>query len=102
MTTLQPAADQYGLLKTPATSERGRPSVPRPSDVPLPIVPVNTCNSSAPAQPCAVLSTNQPLRVASRSTPSALPLAGVSMPPAYVLSPDAFGPACQVALLRVC
>src|ERR1051326_5238675 len=58
------------------------------------MLPSQTWTSSAPAQPSAVLSTNQPVTV--KPPVGTVELAeGRSMKPVYVLSPFAFGPCAQ-------
>src|SRR5260370_26288936 len=70
--------------------------LPRANNFPPPSIgPRKTCTSSAPAQPSAAVSTNQPLTVIGPNVEILAPLLGVSIAPRYVLSPCAPSPGCQ-------
>src|ERR1051326_7294471 len=93
---LQPDCVQNGFLSAPATSgrfwvNRAWPSGRPPDSMP----PRKISTSSAPAQPWAVRSTNQP-DICRTPDVSDAPADGVSMTPARVLpSPEAAGPGAQ-------
>src|SRR5437588_7600878 len=93
----QPDWAKNGLPIDAATSGRVCPNCACASGRPLSRVPRTTSTSSAPAQPWAVRSTNQP------DSPTLVPVrlafgVGESIAPAKVpLSPDAAGPAAQPA-----
>src|SRR6266545_3770839 len=96
----KPDAAQYGLPRAVATSGRFPPTTPLPSMVPpLPIWPRNNWTSSAPAQPWAVVSTNQPLTLIAPLVDRVAPVDGLSMKPVNVLlALAASGPGAQPEL----
>ena len=90
-TPLNPEGAADGLPSAAATSGRFCAKFNLASCLPpLPIGPTNTWTSSAPAQPCAVVSKNQPETVKETVGTVAL-AAGTSMNPTYALSPTALG-----------
>src|SRR3982074_1897039 len=92
----KPEAAQYGLPVAAATSGRLWAKVALVSSLPPPsMVPCQIWTSSAPAQPSAVLSTNQPATVNPPFGTVAAAL-GRSMYPSYVLSRIPPGPDVQV------
>src|SRR5207253_6241080 len=94
----KPESSQNGFPSAAPTSGRDCPNSALASIWPPPsIVPSQTWTSSAPAQPCAVLSTNQPATVKKPLPGTVLPAAGTSMKPAYVLSRMPPGPGAHSA-----
>src|SRR5207244_8723230 len=100
---VQPDCVQKGFFRLAATSGRLCVNWACPSGRPSPsMLPAKISTSSAPAQPCALRSTNQPesCRVP-RGT--AAPEFGASMTPASVLrSPEAAGPGAQAPTPGAC